>query len=94
MCVCEKLVRLVLLFDFDVFHCLRTKLLPVPAFPNRLRESREDKQNDRGRNWEKDDEVGKKKVGCKGAKLQGKWGIKQEVMEGCRRDESLAEEER
>lgn len=34
--VCVKLVRLVLLFDFDVFHCLRAKLLPAPAFPKRL----------------------------------------------------------
>ncbi len=35
--VCVKLVRLVLLFD--VFHCLRAKLLPAPAFPKSLRET-------------------------------------------------------
>ena len=41
VCVCVKLVRLVLLFDFDVVHCLRAKLLPVPAFPKRQRETGE-----------------------------------------------------
>lgn len=41
-CVCVKLVRLVLLFD--VFHCLRAKLLPVTAFPKSLRETQEEEK--------------------------------------------------
>ena len=102
--MCVKLVRLVLLFD--VFHCLRAKLLPAPAFPKSLREierrkKREGREitrthsSDRLR-W-REREAGrwhkKGKRARVGEEEDGKEGKKrrQEVMEGWKREERVGE---
>ena len=88
-----KLVKLVLLFDFDVFHCLRAKLFPAPGLPKCLRATESIKKNSGEKlqenrlRWRE----GRKKVGYEGENSKRRWfgrgEMKQEVMEGWRREE-------